>query len=132
MTGKFVMANETELEDIGWGRSRVVSNRPATGAQQLAVSDLAIYPGMGHNFHKHPNQEEVVYVLAGTIEQWIDQEKRILGIGDSAFIPADVVHATFNVGEADAQLVVILGPCVGPTGYEVVDMSDVAPWKTLR
>ncbi len=132
MTGKFVIANEAELEDIGWGRSRWLSNRPATGAKQLLVSDLALYPGKGHDFHKHPDQEEMVYVLAGTIEQWIDREKRNLGTGDSAFIPADVVHATFNVGEADARLLVILGPCVGTTGYEVVDMSDVAPWKTLR
>ena len=132
MTGKFVIAKETELEEIGWGRSRWLSNRAATGAKQLAVSDLMLTPGNGHNFHKHPDQEEVIYVIAGTIEQWIDQEKRLLGPGDSAFIPADVVHASFNAGEGDARLLAILGPCVGPTGYELVDMSDVAPWKTLR
>jgi hypothetical protein len=43
-----------------------------------------------------------------------------------------VVHASFNVGEGEAKLAAILGPCVGDIGYELVDMADEEPWKTLR
>ena len=57
---------------------------------------------------------------------------RILGPGDSVFIGADVVHASFNVGESDAKLLAILGPCVGDQGYELVDVASEAPWKDLR
>ena len=56
----------------------------------------------------------------------------MLGPGDSAFIPAGVVHASFNVGEREAKIVAILGPCVGPSGYELVDVAGEAPWKDLR
>jgi len=38
----------------------------------------------------------MIYVIEGEIEQWVDGEKRILRLGDSAFIAADVVHASFN------------------------------------
>ena len=62
-------------------------------------------------------------MVAGEVEQWVDREKRMLGPGDSAFIPADVVHASFNVGDDDAKIVAILGPCVGPIGYELVDVA---------
>ncbi|MCP4305259.1 MAG: cupin domain-containing protein, partial [bacterium] len=80
----------------------------------------------------HPDQEEVIYVVSGTVEQWVDREKRILGPGDSAHIPADMVHASFNVGDDEAKVTAILGPCVGENGYELVDVADEAPWKTLR
>ena len=75
--------------------------------------DATLAPGEGHAFHQHPRQEEVFYVIAGRIEQWIDRERRILGPGDAAFVPPGVVHATFNAGEAEARMLAILGPCVG-------------------
>jgi quercetin dioxygenase-like cupin family protein len=132
MPGKFVIAKEIELKVDDFGTSRRVSDPPNTGAKQLTVIEVNFDPGKGHNFHKHPDQEEVVLVVAGKIEQWVDREKRILGPGDSAFIPADVVHASFNAGDQPAKIVAVLGPCVGPVGYEVVDVANDAPWNTLR
>ena len=132
MGGKFVIAKETKLEINDWGKLGWLSNPPNTGATQLTVIDVSLDPGKGHDFHKHPDQEEVILVVAGKVEQWVDREKRILAPGDSAFIPADVVHASFNVGDQPAKIVAILGPCVGPIGYEVVDVANDAPWKTLR
>ena len=132
MPGKFVIAKEIELKADDFGTSSRLSDPPNTGAKQLTVIDVNFYPGKGHNFHKHPDQEEVVLVVAGKVEQWVDREKRILGPGDSAFIPADVVHASFNAGDQPAKIVAILGPCVGPVGYELVDVANDAPWNMLR
>jgi quercetin dioxygenase-like cupin family protein len=70
-------------------------------------------------------------VADGRIEQWIDREKRILGAGDAIFIAAGTVHATFNVGDSDARVVVIFGPCLG-NGFEAVDVSGEVPWRGLR
>ena len=132
MPGKFVIAKEMEIRVDDFGTSCWLCNPSNTGAKQLTVIDVNLDPGKGHNFHKHPHQEEVVLVVAGKVEQWVDREKCILGPGDSAFIPADVVHASFNAGDLPAKIVAILGPCVGPNGYEVVDVANHAPWKTLR
>jgi len=98
MAGKFVIAKDTPPEVLDWGKLRWMSNPPTTGAGQLTVIDVTLAPGKGHNFHKHPDQEEVIYVVGGQVEQWMDREKRMLSPGDCAFIPADVVHASFNVG----------------------------------
>lgn len=130
--GMFVIAKDTKLEVNDWGRLGWLSNPSNTGAKQLTVIDVNLDPGKGHDFHKHPDQEEVILIVAGKVEQWVDREKRILGPGDSAFIPGDVVHASFNVGATPAKIVAILGPCVGPIGYELVDVANDAPWKTLR
>ena len=132
MPGKFIIANEIQLKLNDFGTSRRLSDPPNTGAKQLTVSEVNFDPGKGHNFHKHPDQEEVVLVVSGTVEQWMDREKRILNPGDSAFIPAGVVHASFNAGDQPAKIIAILGPCIGPNGYEVVDVANDAPWKSLR
>jgi quercetin dioxygenase-like cupin family protein len=132
MAGKFVIASETTPEVLDWGKLAWLSNPQNTGAGQLTVIGVGLAPGKGHDFHKHPDQEEVIYVVAGKVEQWIDRDKRILVPGDSAFIPAGMVHASFNIGDGNASMVAILGPCVGETGYELVDVAGEAPWKTLR
>jgi quercetin dioxygenase-like cupin family protein len=132
MAGKFVMASETKPEVLDWGKLGWLSNPPNTGARQLTVIDVNLAPGKGHDFHKHPDQEEVIYVVAGKVEQWIDRDRRTLGPGDCAFIPAGMVHASFNIGDGNAKIVAILGPCVGDIGYELVDVAGEAPWKTMR
>ena len=132
MAGKFVIAGDVEPEVLEWGQLRWLSNPPSTGAKDLTVINVTLQPGKGHDFHKHPDQEELIYVVAGRVEQWVEREKRVLGPGDSAFLPADTVHASFNVGDADANIVAILGPCTGATGYEVVDVAGEEPWNALR
>ena len=131
MSGKFVLASEAERETLDWGTLGWMS-RPATGAANLVVIEVNLLPGRGHNFHKHPDQEEVIYVLAGEVEQWLEQERRILRPGDAVFIDADVVHASFNVSAAPARLLAILGPCVGEGGYVSVEMGEQEPWQGLR
>jgi quercetin dioxygenase-like cupin family protein len=132
MSGSFRIGSDVERERLEWGGIGWVSRPPSTGAQQLTVMEVTIEPGFGHDFHKHPDQEEVIYVRGGRIEQWLEAEKRELGTGDAVFIPADTVHASFTVGDETAQLLVTLGPCVGDGGYETVDVSTEAPWSALR
>ena len=132
MTGKFVPSSEAEREHLDWGVLTWHSRPSNTGANQLVVIEAEVKPGFGHNFHKHPDQEEVIYVIDGQIEQWLDKESRMLQKGDSIFIGADVVHASFNVSDKPAKLLAILSPCVGEDGYELVEVFDQEPWKSLR
>jgi len=132
MNGKFTPSDEVEREELDWGMLGWLSRPPTTGAKDLTVIEVNLTPGFGHNFHKHPDQEEVIYVIEGEIEQWVEQNKRMLKPGDSVFIKTDVVHASFNVGDEPAKLLAILGPCVGKDGYELVDVADQVPWNALR
>ena len=132
MTSQFRIASEIKSDKHDWGIGRWVNNPPSTGSKQLTVLEGTIVPGRGHSFHKHPDQEEVLYVVAGKVEQWIDREKRILGPGDAAFIQAGVVHATFNVSQSEAKVVAIFGPCIGDVGFEMVSVADEDPWRGLR
>ena len=74
----------------------------------------------------------MIYVISGTFEQWIDREMRTLRSGDAVFIPAGMVHASFNSGKGDARMIAIFGPCVGEAGFETIDVAEEAPWNGLR
>lgn len=133
MRGRFVVQGEVAAPDrMDWGTAAWVCNPATTGSELLTVLDVTIDPGQGHNFHKHPDQDEVIIVVEGEIEQWLEQEKRLLHPGDAICIPKDVVHGSFNVGAGVARIHVVLGPCLGPVGYEVVDVFGQEPWRSLR
>ena len=132
MTGKFITRASLEQTHLDWGSTAYLSNPTTTGASQLTVMEVILTPSKGHNFHKHPEQEEVICVIEGQIEQWLERERTELGPGEAVFIPANIVHASFNTGNKPAKLMVTLGPCTGASGYDVVEVADQAPWKDLR
>jgi quercetin dioxygenase-like cupin family protein len=133
MSGMFVPAAEIAREQLDWGWLGWCSRPAGTGAENLVVIEVTLAPGGGHNFHKHPQQEEMIYVIEGEVEQWREEENRLLGPGDAVFLPAGTVHASFNVADRDAKLLAILAPCVDQRdGYEVVEVADQPPWNGLR
>jgi quercetin dioxygenase-like cupin family protein len=132
MKGRFVHEAEVERERLDWGGLGWISRPPSTGARQLTVLDVSLEPGHGHDFHTHPEQEEVIVVQAGEIEQWLEGDKTVLGPGEAVFIGMGTVHASFNTGQETARLTVALGPCVGESGYELVEVSGEEPWRSLR
>lgn len=132
MNAKFVPSSDVERISLEWGVSGWLSRPATTGARNLTVIEVNLIPGYGHNFHKHPDQEEVIVVVKGEVEQWLEHEKRALLPGDAVFIGAGVVHASFNMSPAPAQLLAILGPCVGEGGYVSVEMGEEEPYKSLR
>ena len=132
MPGKFILKDDVRREELDILRLGWLSHPASTGASKFTVLEGTFFPGKGHGFHYHADQEELIYVVSGTVEHWIEREKRILGPGDSVFMPPGIVHATFNNGAGDAKVVAILGPCVGDMGVEQVDMSGEAPWNEMR
>ncbi len=132
MNGKFIASAEAEREELDWGTIVWISRPQSTGAKDIVAMEVGLSPGYGHDFHQHPGQEEVIYVLEGSVEQWLEDEKQTLNPGDSVFIPAGLVHASFNVSSRPAKLLVTLSPSKGAEGYQLVDVCDQAPWKTLR
>ena len=118
--------NSTGEQSVG-----SVAQKVQAGKTSLLWKSASL-PGYGHDFHKHPDQEEVIYVIEGSVEQWLEDKKQTLNAGDSVFIPADMVHASFNVSSQSAKLFVTLSPSKGAEGYQLIDVYDQAPWNTLR
>ena len=132
MNGKFIASADVERDELDWGTIGWLSRPESTNAKDIVAMEVSLSPGYGHDFHKHPEQEEVIYVIEGSVEQWLEDKKQVLNAGDSVFIPADMVHASFNVSSQSAKLFVTLSPPKGEEGYQLIDVFDEAPWNTLR
>ena len=132
MNGRFITQDDIARETFEWGETGWISRPSFTGSTALCVMDVTIAPGGGHAFHRHPEQEEIIWVREGRIEQWLEQDKHELGPGEAVYIPRDVVHASFNIGDETAKLSVILTPTAGEDGYSVIDVAGEEPWSSLR
>ena len=106
-------------------RSDVVPN------EELLMVRANMEPGRDHPFHTHPTREEIIYVLSGRAEQWINGEKRILGPGEMVLVRKGEVHGTYNPFRERLVFLAILSPANAP-GPAIVDVSQEEPWRSLR
>lgn len=128
---RFITTAEALKEDYK-GRTNYWLSRPEVcEAKDLQLCRAVLPAGEGHNFHTHPELEEIIYVLEGEVEQWVEREKRILKPGEVAHIPKGIVHATFNPSAKDAVILAILSPAA-TKGPFLVDVSGEEPWKSVR
>ncbi len=128
----FICEGDFNLQSVPQGLNEWINHPEPHGEMPgLFAARASIAPGMGHDFHLHPGREEIIYVLRGTIEQWVGKQCRTLTVGDVALIPASCVHASFNVGSDKAVLFVVLTPAKSdePLAH---DVSSIAPWNALR
>jgi quercetin dioxygenase-like cupin family protein len=132
MSGRFITQDDIVRDQFDWGQTGWISRPELTGSQALCVMDVQLDAGGGHPFHRHPDQEEIIWVREGRIEQWLGEDKHELGPGEAVYIPKDLVHASYTLGDSPAKLSVILTPTAGEGGYEVIDVFEEEPWASLR
>jgi quercetin dioxygenase-like cupin family protein len=128
---RFVTAADAVVEPSPWGPHDWLSRAGLTAAERLMLVRVTMPPGKGHAFHRHPAMEEIIYVVSGRAEQWVDQAARLLEPGEVAHIPADVVHGTYNASDTDLVILAILSPAIFE-GPALVDVSGEHPWASLR
>ncbi|ADB14769.1 Cupin 2 conserved barrel domain protein [Pirellula staleyi DSM 6068] len=128
---RFVTEENKIVEHLPWGPHEWLCRPDLVEAQLLQLVRVNMPPGQGHAFHRHPTMEEIIYVVSGTCEQWVDQERKILRVGDVAHIPMDMVHGSYNVGDDTLVLLAILSPAKFE-GPALIDVSTEEPWASLR
>ena len=128
---RFVTSAEARVEVLPWGRHEWLSRAELTGANQIQLVRVTMPPGKAHAFHRHPGFEEVLYYLSGRAEQWVGSERRVLRAGESAFVPRDEVHGTYNVFDEPVVFVAILSPAEFD-GPALIDVSGDEPWRSIR
>ena len=131
MPARFITRTELQVEPSPWGPHEWMCRPGLTDAEHLLMVRVLMPAGTAHQFHRHPTMEEIIYVISGTAEQWVDREKRLLGPGDMAHIPMDVVHGTYNTGSDVLVFLAILSPATFE-GPALVDVHDEEPWRTLH
>jgi len=128
---RFVTSDKARVEYAPWGKHWWLSQPDLTCTELLTLVRVTMYPGAGHQFHSHPELEEIIYIVEGVAEQWVDREKRKLKAGEIAFIPRGVVHAIHNPTKKPMTFLAILSPATSK-GPFLIDCYNDEPWRSLR
>jgi mannose-6-phosphate isomerase-like protein (cupin superfamily) len=81
------------------------------GATQLCMFEQWVAPGNGAPTHWHP-VEEVLTVLQGEAEMWLDHERVVVGAGQSMIVPAGRKHGFRNSGTVTLHLHAVLASSI--------------------
>ena len=95
------------LDHFDWGRLYWYASAAQHNAAGVTVGRCVLNPGCGNPIHLHPNCEEVLHVLSGVIEHYIEGRGWMpMNAGDTITIEANIKHGARNVGADDAHLLI--------------------------
>ena len=95
---------------------RLGINYVVDGSQtaSLGMFELTVPPGSNvPPPHSHSNNEECVYVLAGSLRYSVGAETRDLTVGQTMSTPRGVVHAFSNPFAETARALIVQSPDIG-------------------
>lgn len=101
------------------GRDWFLLLGPENSATRNLTIGVASFPaGSAPAPHRHPAQEEIVYVVSGRGRLVTPDGTATLGPGTAVFIPVGLEHGTVNDGDVPLELVSVFSPPVVPGSYE--------------
>jgi len=121
---KDVKIDEQLTEEGGWVNLRlrwIVTED--IGAKYGTFGYVEFLAGSSHELHRHPNADEVFYVLSGHGMVRSGDEMFEVSAGDTVFVPQGDPHYFKNIGEKGplVALFAYLGaPSLQKAGYERV------------
>src|SRR5687767_9963455 len=87
-------------------------------ASNFSMGHVTLEPNGGQVPWHNQEQEEIYFIVEGTCEMCLGEERQILKAGQAVYIPCGVFHQLTNVGDTSARMMY----CYGPAG-------DVAHWR---
>jgi mannose-6-phosphate isomerase-like protein (cupin superfamily) len=84
----------------------------------FALGNVTLDPDGGQVPWHNQEQEEVYFVIEGTGEMCLGEERQTITAGQAVYIPSGVFHQLTNIGPTPLRMLY----CYGPAG-------DVAHWR---
>ncbi len=90
------------------GVTHKLTNQHTDGAYYLFESEFD--PETGNRLHVHRHEDEVVYVVEGTVEIRLDDKKLLAGAGGVAHLPKNIPHALYNPMKTTLKIIAMAIP----------------------
>ncbi len=126
-----VIVHEKDIETLDMpGRKLKWLFHPEDGkSEQFSMNVIRIEPGETVKpAHAHPNEEELIYIISGQGEVYVDGEIESIQAGHAVKFPAGAVHMVRNTSEEVMKIVCFFTPPVDFNQYQFYE--DVSFPKT--
>ena len=105
------------LTDAGRGHTftmlgttmRLIATATATGGRYTVIEQVTP-PGWGPPRHIHSREDEIFYILDGSYELHVGDERQTISAGASAILPRNIPHGFRNVASTPGRLVFVITP----------------------
>ncbi len=87
-------------------------------AKSFSMGHVTLEPNGGQVPWHNQEQEEIYFILEGTGEMCLGEERRAVNTGEAVWIPPRVFHQLTNTGDTPMRMIY----CYSPAG-------DVAHWR---
>jgi quercetin dioxygenase-like cupin family protein len=104
---KVIVPQDVPLEHWRPGVQTRMVVSAGNGAAQLCIFEQWVAPGIGAPTHAHP-VEEVLTVLEGEAEMWMDEDRVVVTAGRSLIVPAGRQHGFRNCGNGMLHIHAVL------------------------
>ena len=68
---RYVTSENMIVEELPWGPHEWLCRPDIVAADKLLLVRVRMPAGKAHEFHRHPEMEEIIYVEQGTAEQFL-------------------------------------------------------------
>src|SRR5918997_1526682 len=112
-----------------WGVIKPLVAVDNTQDPDMSLMHVVLLPGQGHERHNHPDSDEILYILAGTGEQMVDDSDTFpVAAGQAVWIPKGAFHSTVNTGWEPMAILAIYAPAGAEEALKgLPDYREVAP-----
>ena len=99
--------SDAGIPERGWLRMDVrwLVTRETVGATETVFGVTRFPPGSKHEIHRHPNAEEVEYLVSGRGIAYVGDDAVELGPGEAVFVPRNAYHGFENASGDEVVMV---------------------------
>jgi len=102
-----VRKGDVEVIEAPWGTLQWLVSGDRGMSEKMTLGRVTFKPGQANPPHLHPSCEEILFVVAGTLEHSLPSgETVVLRPGDCIVLPQGMKHNAKNVGDGEAVVVV--------------------------
>ena len=85
--------------DVRW-----LVTKDSVGAAKTVFGVTHFPPGSRHELHRHPNAEEVEYLVSGSGVAYVGDDAIELGAGEAVFVPQNAYHGFENTSGSETVM----------------------------
>ena len=104
-----VAADQSLSAEHGWldmGVQWVITHRTVAAARKTVFGITTFPPGARHDIHRHPNAEEVEYLIEGEGVARIGDAEVAMRVGEVVFVAQNEAHGFRNTSTTDRAVMI--------------------------
>ena len=99
-----------ELEKMVSFQPEKMAKVDVVSSSRLVCGLNCFEPGQVQKVHAHAGADKLYYVLEGSGEFQVGEEKRTLSRGELLYVPEEVAHGVVNTGTERLVVLIVISP----------------------